>query len=358
MATFQQARTVDGRETAGWSAPPPSGRGSDYAELSRRVKRAGLLDRRPAYYAAKTALTIVVLAAGWTAFLLLGDSWWQLATAVFLAFGFTQVGFLGHDAGHRQVFRTRRGNGVAGLVFGNLLIGLSYGWWVGKHNRHHSNPNHVDLDPDVTVGAIAFTADQARAKQGITRVIARHQAYLFFPLLLLEAAHLHAASVRAVVRGTVRSSPLEALLLLVHGVGYLAALLLVLSPLRAAVFVLVQQGLFGLYLGCCFAPNHKGMPVLEDDKEPDYLRRQVLTSRNVRGSRMVDFAFGGLNYQIEHHLFPSMPRPSLRRAQPLVRAFCAQRGLAYSESSVFGSYAEALRHLHAAGAPLRPAATD
>src|SRR6266545_2550513 len=257
MANFQEAPTMDRRETEDWSEPPPPSRGSDYAELSRRVKGTGLLDRRPAYYAAKTALTIVVLAAGWTAFLLLGDSWWQLATAVFLAFGFTQVGFLGHDAGHRQVFRTRRGNGVAGLVFGNLLIGLSYGWWVGKHNRHHSNPNHVDLDPDVTVGAIAFTTDQARAKQGLTRVIARHQAYLFFPLLLLEAAHLHAASVQAVVRSTIRSSPLEALLLLVHGVGYPAAVLLVLSPLRAAVFVLVQQGLFGLYLGCCFAPTTK-----------------------------------------------------------------------------------------------------
>ena len=221
MATFQQAPTDQEPDAEDWSQPTRSGRGSDYAELSRRVKRAGLLDRRPAYYAAKITLTIVLLAAGWTAFLLLRDSWWQLATAVFLAFAFTQVGFLGHDAGHRQLFRTRRASGLAGLVFGNLLIGLSYGWWVGKHNRHHSNPNHVDLDPDVTVGAIAFTADQARAKQGLTRMIARYQAYLFFPLLLLEAAHLHAASVRAVVRGTVRSSPLEALLLLVHGVGYL-----------------------------------------------------------------------------------------------------------------------------------------
>ena len=236
MTPFKQAPTDQEPDAAGWAAPPPPGR-SDYAELSRRVKRAGLLDRRPAYYAAKTTLTIVLLAAGWTAFLLLRDSWWQLATAVFLAFVFTQVGFLGHDAGHRQLFRTRRANGLAGLVFGNLLIGLSYGWWVGKHNRHHSNPNHVDLDPDVTVGAIAFTTNQARTKQGLTRVIARHQAYLFFPLLLLEAAHLHAASVQAVVRGTIRSSPLEAL--------------------RAAVFVLVQQGLFGLYLGCCFAPTTK-----------------------------------------------------------------------------------------------------
>jgi fatty acid desaturase len=358
MATFQEAPTVQERDAEDWSQPTRLGRGSDYAELSRRVKRAGLLDRRPAYYAAKTTLTTVLLAAGWTAFFLLRDSWWQLATAVFLAFAFTQVGFLGHDAGHRQVFRTRQANGLAGLVFGNLLIGLSYGWWVGKHNRHHSNPNHVDLDPDVTVGAIAFTADQARAKQGLTRVIARYQAYLFFPLLLLEATHLHAASVRAVVRGTVRSSSLEALLLLVHGVGHLAAVLLVLSPLRAAVFVLVQQGLFGLYLGCCFAPNHKGMPVLEDDREPDYLRRQVLTSRNVRGSRLVDFALGGLNYQIEHHLFPSMPRPNLRRAQPLIRGFCQEHDIDYSEATMFGSYAQAVRHLHAVGAPLRSAVAE
>ena len=346
MAIFEEAPTVTTR------------RGSDYAELSRRIKQTGLLQRRSAYYTAKIAVTVVMLAAGWTAFFLLGDSWWQLATAVYLGFAFTQVAFLGHDAGHRQIFGTRRANGLVGLVLGNLGIGVSYNWWVGKHNRHHSNPNHVDLDPDVTIGALAFTAAQARDKRGLVRAVVRFQAYLFFPLLLLEAAHLHAASGRAVLSGRSRSNTIEALLLLAHGVGYLAALLLVLSPLRAVAFLLVQQGLFGLYLGCCFAPNHKGMPVLEDGKEPDYLLRQVLTSRNVRGGPMVDFLMGGLNYQIEHHLFPSMPRPNLRHAQPLVRAFCQERGIAYSQSSIFGSYAEALRHLHEAGAPLRPAVPD
>jgi fatty acid desaturase len=331
---------------------------SDYSQLSRRIKQAGLLRRRPAYYAAKIASTAVLLAAGWTAFFLLGNSWWQLVTAVFLALVFTQIAFLGHDGGHRQIFGTRRANGLLGLLLGNLLIGVSYSWWVGKHNRHHSNPNHTDLDPDVTIGALAFTAAQASDKRGLVRAVVRYQAYLFFPLLLLEAAHLHTASIKAVLGGRERLDRVEALLLLVHAGAYVAALLLVLSPLRAAAFLLVQQGLFGLYLGCCFAPNHKGMPMLEEGKEPDYLRRQVLTSRNVRGSRVVDFLMGGLNYQIEHHLFPSMPRPNLRRAQPLVRAFCTERGVSYRESSVFGSYGEALHHLHQAGVPLRPTLAD
>ena len=98
----------------------------------------------------------------------------------------------------------------------------------------------------------------------------------------------------------------------------------------------------------------KGMPMLAEGEELYFLRRQVLTSRNVRGIRLVDFLLGGLNYQIEHHLFPNMPRPNLRQAQPLVRAFCQEHDLSYSEASMFGSYAEAVRHLHTIGAPLRP----
>ena len=88
------------------------------------------------------------------------------------------------------------------------------------------------------------------------------------------------------------------------------------------MFILVQQGLFGFYLGCSFAPNHKGMPILAAADKTDFLRRQVLTSRNVRGGWLTDLALGGLNYQIEHHLFPSMPRAQPAPAQPLVRAFC------------------------------------
>jgi fatty acid desaturase len=328
-------------------------RGSEYAELSRQVKQAGLLQRRPGYYAWKIAVNTALLAAGWAAFVLVGDSWWQLAVAAFLAVVFTQAGFLGHDAGHRQISRSARANYVLGVLHGNLAIGLSYGWWVAKHNRHHAHPNTVDADPDIMLNALAFTGAQVRTSRAAVRLVYRYQAYLFFPLLLLEGFSLHVASIRALASRASRHRPWETALLAVHVAGYLTVVLLVLSPVRAVVFILVQQGLFGLYLGSSFAPNHKGMPVLQAADRTDFLRRQVLTSRNVRGGWLTDFALGGLNYQIEHHLFPSMPRPNLRRSQALVREFCRQRGLPYCQSSLVGSYAQALRYLNNVGRPAR-----
>lgn len=335
--------------------------GSPYAQLSRTVKHAGLLQRRPRYYAWKIAVTAALLAIGWAAFIVIGDSWWQLGTAAYLAFVFTQLGFIGHDAGHQQVFASHRANYLLGILHANLAIGLSYGWWVDKHNRHHAHPNQEGKDPDIEIGALAFTAAQAGSRGKLAAFVYRYQAFLFFPLLLLEAFSLHLDSLRALIgrttRRKTRRTGWEAALFAAHMVGYLGVVFLVLSPLPAIAFIGVHQALFGLYLGCSFVPNHKGMAMLDADDRQDFLRRQVLTSRNVRGHWLTDFLLGGLNYQIEHHLFPSMPRPNLRHAQILVREFCAHHHLAYTETSLLDSYAQALRHLHAVGRTPFPATT-
>jgi fatty acid desaturase len=341
---------------AGQPAAPGLRRGSEYAQLSRQIKQAGLLERRSRYYIWKITATAAPLVAGWVIFVLVGDSWWQLAVAVFQAVIFTQVGFLGHDAGHRQIFGSRRGNYVLGILLGNLGIGLSYGWWVDKHNRHHAHPNTEGADPDIVIATMAFTGAQAQSGGRAARLMFRYQAYLFFPMLLLESLSLHASSIRAVTNRASRHGPVETVLLAAHMVGYLAIVMLVLSPVKALVFVLVQQGLFGVYLGSSFAPNHKGMAMLPAGDQTDFLRRQVLTSRNVRGGWLTDFALGGLNYQIEHHLFPSMPRPNLRRSQALIAAFCRQRDVPYCQTSLIGSYVQALRYLNAVGAAAAPAA--
>jgi fatty acid desaturase len=339
---------------------PPVRRGSDFAHLSRRIAGAGLLDRRPGGYLLRIVLTLGVFLAGWAGVVALGDSWAQLLVAAGMAVATTQVAFLGHDAGHRQMFRRRGHSEVAGLIAGNLAVGSSYGWWIDKHNRHHANPNHTDSDPDVGAGALVWTYEQAAATRGFSRRLAARQAWFFFPMLLLEGLWLHIASVRALVGRTpdggwatpIRHRALEAALLVVHAVGYLGLLFAVMSPVKALLFVAIHQALWGLYMGCAFAPNHKGMPMPSDD-DLDFLRKQVLTSRNIRGGRFVDAALGGLNYQIEHHLFPNMPRTNLRRAQPIVRAYCAERGVGYAETGLVESYRQALAHLHEVGRPVR-----
>jgi fatty acid desaturase len=328
------------------------GASTDFADLSRAIKQAGLLDRRTGNYAVRAGLTIAVFAATWVAFAYLGDTWWQVATAAFLAVVGTHVAFIGHDAGHKQILRGRQANDAVGLLHAGL-VGISYGWWVGKHNRHHANPNHEHEDPDLDLPILAFTVGQRGSREGVTRWTASYQAILFVPLLLLEGLNLHWQSVLAVWHGQTKRRGLEAALLAAHTGAYLGAVFLVLSPGRAVVFIAVHQGLWGLYMGLSFAPNHKGMPTTTGEHSWDFLRKQVLTSRNVRGGPFVDFALGGLNYQIEHHLFPNMPRPSLRRAQPVVQAFCTDRGIPYEQTGLLSSYRDVLRHLHAIGAPLR-----
>jgi fatty acid desaturase len=322
---------------------------SEDRELAERVRNAGLLRRTPWYYSTKITLTLTAFAAGWVALFILGNSWAALGIAAFLAVMFTQVVFVGHDAGHQQIFRSRRANSVVGLALGNLLTGMSFGWWVPKHNAHHAHPNQPGRDPDIAAGVVAFTPEIARSRHGAGRLLARWQAWTFFPLLLLEAIALHRFSLLAMVHRRDRSGRIELALLVVHAFAYLAVVFWVLSPIRAVAFVAVQQGLFGLYLGCTFAPNHKGMPILDGDSEVSFARRQIVTARNITGGRFTMLVFGGLNYQIEHHLFPTMPRRNLARAQTFVRAFCDDHDLVYQEDTAIGSYCQALRYLAAAG---------
>jgi fatty acid desaturase len=325
--------------------------GSDFATLNKLVNAQNLMTRRPGYYAVRLSVVAFMLVGGWTAYFLIGSSWWQLATAAFLAITFAQVALVAHDLAHRQVFRTKPPSEFAGRLAGNLGVGMSYGWWVDKHTRHHNNPNHDDLDPDVAPEVLIWATESALGRRGLKAFITRHQAGLFFPLLTLLGIDLKVSSVKALRAGAVKRPKLEAALLIVHAIVYLSALFIVLSPLQALAFLVVHQALFGVYLGMTFAPNHKGMPHPAGDE--DFLRKQVVTSRNVRGGWLTDVALGGLNYQIEHHLFPGMPSPNLRKAAPIVRSYCESIGVPYEQTGLIESYRQALRYLHEVGAPLR-----
>jgi fatty acid desaturase len=319
---------------------------ASFRALALQVRAMGLLDRRPGYYRVKIALTIFAFFAGWALFVIIGNSWTTLAVAPLVGMMFTQLGFIGHDAGHNQVFGARRRNRMLGLTVGNALTGLSFGWWVPKHNAHHAHPNELGRDPDIGEGVAPASSDAPGNGRGpLATWLARWQAPLFFPLMLLRSSGMHVLGIKRLLRRRDRAAAVEASLLILHAALYLTVVLWVLSPLKALAFIAVQQAAFSVYLGISFAPNHKGMPIIESTTAAGFARRQVVTARNVTGGRFTTFLLGGLNYQIEHHLFPSMPRPNLRRVQGLVRDFCVSTDLGYSEESFVESFRQIIQHL-------------
>jgi fatty acid desaturase len=325
---------------------------NEYAELKRVIKQQGLLDKQPAYYTYKILLTLGMLALSLTFLLVTANLWLQLLNAVYLAFVFTQIGFIGHDFGHRQIFGDARKNAIGSLIF-TLTLGTSGELWIRTHNQHHANPNNADLDPDIDVPVLAFTGEEARRKKGIARFIVKYQAYFFFPITCLLAFSQRVRGIHFVLRKQGKHTVAEAVCMVIHFVLYFGLLFYFLSLWLVVLFVTIHLGLHGLCMASVFAPNHKGMPVLDKDSRLSFLRRQVLTARNVKAHPLTDFWYGGLNYQIEHHLFPKIPRNKLGEAQTIIKAFCHAHSIPYYETGLLQSYREILQHLHQVSAPLR-----
>jgi fatty acid desaturase len=353
---MSQTLTPTGTDRPERPARPPRGAArerqlSDFTALTAIVQQAGLMRRRYGYYWSKLIGLTAAGAALAVVFVLIGDSWWQMGTAVVLALLMTQIAFVGHDAAHRQIFVSGKWNEWVSLIVINLFAGMGHGWWQRKHNKHHAAPNKLDADPDIKPGVLAFTPQAAEArKTRLTRWLARKQGWFFYPLLLLEGVNLHVQGIKRLFsRGEVKRRGVEAAFIGVRLVSFFALVFIVLPPGKALAFIGIQLAVFGLYMGLSFAPNHIGMPIVPPDVKIDFLRRQVLMSRNVTGGRWVDTFMGGLNFQVEHHLFPSMARPHLRKVAPIVREYCEKLGVRYTETSIGQSYVAVTRYINQVG---------
>ncbi|AOP53162.1 MAG: fatty acid desaturase family protein [Brevibacterium aurantiacum] len=325
---------------------------SDFSALMAQVKEAGLLARRPGWNTLRFVLLGISYVVAFAMLFLIGESWWQMATAVVFGILFTQTAYVAHDAAHRQIFTNGKVGEWVSTIIGNLFIGLSFGWWLKKHNAlHHANPNKAGVDGDIAPGALIFDPADAQGLTGLRKWLAAHQGWFFFPLLTLAGVQLHVNSVKAILVGqsSIKRRWIEGIFIGIRIIGFPLIAIWAAGPLIGIVFTIVQVMVFGVHMGGSFAPNHKGQPIVPKDVKIDFLRRQTLMSRNISGGRPMGFLMGGLNYQIEHHLFPSMPSVNLHKVQPMVREYCAQKDIKYTETTLFESFGIIVRYLNRAG---------
>jgi fatty acid desaturase len=335
--------------TSGDTAKPTS----TYTALLSKVREAGLLKRRRGFYITVFTVVTALLVVAVTGSLALGPSWFQLLIAAGIGLLFTQYGFLAHETAHRQVFESGKTSERVGRVLASGFVGMSYDWWMSKHTRHHGNPNTIGKDPDIGYGVVSFTEQDAVQHRGLSGWFTRRQGYAFFPVLLLEGLNLHYLSYRTMFgRKKVDKRVQEIVLVTTRFAIYLGVVFWFLPVGMAFAFIGVQLAVFGVYLGAAFAPNHIGMPIIPESSRVDFLSKQVLTSRNIRGRGMT-FAMGGLNYQVEHHLFPSMPRPNLRAANRLVQLHCADQKVVYTETTLTHAFGIVIDYLNRVGLAAR-----
>ena len=324
-----------------------------YTQLSQLVRETGLLRRTPWFYALIGTAIALAFGGAVAGFILLGDSWYQLLIAGALGILFTQLAFLAHEAAHRQILASGPSNDRLARVLAGL-VGMSYSWWDSKHSRHHANPNRVGKDPDIEVDTISFLDEDAAEARGIRQLLTRKQGWWFFPLLTLEGLNLHYQSLRHLfARGPVPGRWTELSIIAARLAIVFVPVFLVLPLGMAFAFVGVQLAVFGVYMGASFAPNHKGMPVIARDAKLDFFQKQVRTSRNIRGGWWATWLMGGLNYQVEHHLFPSMSRMHLAQTREIVREYCQTNDVPYTETSLWRSYAIVIAYLNRVGLAAR-----
>lgn len=286
---------------------------------------------------------------------------------IFTGILFGWIGMLGHDAGHGQAPKGSRRLRTAFQIFlGPVCLGFSSLWWITKHVTHHLYANWEKKDGDLNI-PLPFTENQARERGMSANSFRVKNARWIFPLLLpLQAMNARYSSIRylATARHKLREKIVQFSGIAIHFALYGGLLFIIGAHAgwqSSLVFLAFHQGVHGLYNSLAFATNHKGMPTFLSEQTPTWLELQVLTSRNVRvdwkvfGWRygwvlehiidtVVTWMFGALNYQIEHHLFPTMPRNNLPKVRLLVIEFCRKNGLEYYETGILRSYREVLQN--------------
>jgi fatty acid desaturase/predicted heme/steroid binding protein len=341
-----------------------------YRDLRGKLVVAGMFNSSKFYYAWKCFSNLAIWAAGCLCVILSDSFAVHMVGAFLLALFWQQCGWLSHDFLHHQVFKNRLFGDLSGVFWGNVAQGFSVGWWKNKHNTHHAVPNlHEscpdahDGDPDMdTMPVLAWSLKMAKTAEisPVGQFLVKNQSILYFPILLVARISwlLQSFTYCFDVGGGIweskgssdakRNFPLqktEQLGMLIHYSWFGSLLFTQLSISEAVVFFLASQMMCGFMLALVFGLGHNGMSTYNAENRPDFWKLQVTTTRNVTSNLFVDWFCGGLQYQVDHHLFPSIPRHNLPKVHALVAAFCKENGVNYYECGMMKGTIEVLSHL-------------
>lgn len=306
----------------------------EHAELRTWLKLAALL----------AGLAACVVAIAW------GGFWFAFGAVPPAALFATSAAMIGHEGSHRSISPSPVRNALAVFAVFPLLSGLSSLYWREKHDRlHHGHPNVEGVDTDIApFPFVSSRGDHERCGRGRRWFQRNLQGWIFWPMSTLMTLGMRRSSIAYLAHHRRRHGVdgpwlLEVACLVLHYTLWLVVPSLVWGPLAAvAVYAAIYAGV-GVLLALIFAPAHMGLPIT-DGQHHDW-QHQLETTRNLEMPRVMSFFFVGLDYQVEHHLFPKIPHHHLPQAARIVRTWCEREGVPYLSVPYFAALADAARFM-------------
>lgn len=338
---------------------------ADVVQMRRDLQKLGMFHSSKLYYAYKVSFNIAMLATSVAVLLSAPGSWPALlVSAAIMGLFWQQCGWLAHDFLHHQVFVNRTYNNLLGVLIGNVFQGFSVAWWKAKHNQHHAVPNVTDSpsggDPDIQTMPVLWWSEkliEGDDIESLPRFLLKNQAVLYWPILcmartswvLQSILHQNLPRNKYVTSDAMYATEITGLA--IHHLSYLYLLTFIPTWTQLFVFVVLTQGLGGLLIGIVFTVGHNAMEVLtpEEMRNTHFVSMQVRTTRNVTPNWFNNWFTGGLGYQVEHHIWPTLPRHSLPKASVILQKFCSDHSVPYTCKGLVEGNAEVWRLLAAIG---------
>jgi delta8-fatty-acid desaturase len=297
-----------------------------------------------------------------------------MAGAVLMAAFWQQIAFYGHDIGHNAVTHKRKGDLFWGILIGNTTGGISLGWWKRSHNTHHIVCNSIENDPDIQhLPFFAVVPDMLQRfwssyhekyfdTDAFARFLVSHQHILYYPIMAFARYFLYVQSYLLLLTRPRKETHFWGLELgtLLTFAGWFSSMIYFCcdSWQERLAYLCLSHGVAGILhvqitLSHFAEDTYHGQAYNSDEDE--WFTMQLNTSLNVDCPTWMDWFHGGLQFQVEHHLYPRLPRAALREARKLVKPLAEKYGVQYRELPFFPCLGRVYRQLRATAMEARKA---
>ncbi len=305
----------------------------NFDELRAEVREAGLLDRVPV----RGSIEMVGVLIAITIALTTAPMWNPFLLGLFMTVIFTRAVFISHDILHTQYFKNKKISFQLSYPFSAIILSNSSSWWDYKHNvNHHTYCNIIQKDEDIRALDGTFTNDNHR---GNNETIKKYKHIIFWGSMFFMNFAFIAQSYAFVIRRKLWG---EFALMLLHWPLIWGPIFYSLPFGDALIVFLTLNFTLSPWLAFGFITNHLGCEVFEEEegKKLSWMELQMRGSRSLSGGVLVHWFYGGLNTQIEHHLFPKAPRFNLLKVQEITKKFAKKHDIFYFETTPIEAYVQ------------------